>query len=118
MSTQDWITIDTQVVPGQGAATIEVTGEIDATSAVQVARAIHELANRAGVSELIVDLEAVSFIDSTGVSVLLGCHDELERDGTRLTISAVSPRVLKVLDITGLSELLLHPALLSRHRDG
>jgi len=118
MSVQDWITIDTQVSPDRATAAIEITGEIDTTSAVQVARAIHELATRGAVGEVILDPAEVTFIDSTGVSVLLGCHDELGRDGTRLTIAAVSQRVLKVLDITGVAELLLDPGLLSRHRDG
>jgi anti-anti-sigma factor len=74
------------------AATIAVSGEIDAYSAPDLAAALTQPAvNR-------VILTAVTFIDAAGLSVLLNSHQTRTHG---LTVCSPSRSVLRLLDLTG-----------------
>jgi anti-sigma B factor antagonist len=51
---------------------------------------------------LIADLAAVTFMDSTAIGALVQLHNAANEDGKRLVLVSVAPRVLRVLEITGL----------------
>ncbi len=55
---------------------------------------------------VVVDLREVTAIDAGGVGGLLRLRQMLARRGARLTIQAASPRVLRVLHLTGLDAIL------------
>jgi anti-anti-sigma factor len=77
---------------------IRVVGEIDLASANAVsAELMNGLAGANGVLPL--DLSEVSFIDSTGIRMLLAILRA--KPGTRLDLSPVSPAVERVLTISG-----------------
>ena len=81
-----------------GTVTLTVAGEIDMTSAPVLRRALDQAPAR---GRLVVDLSAVRFLDSAGVRVL---YDHLDRR-PELVVSADAV-VLRILDLTGLSDLL------------
>src|SRR3954453_15126451 len=52
------------------------------------------------------DLTEVSFMDTTGVAVLLKGRRRATEHGCRLTVASSSPAIARVLEITGLTALL------------
>lgn len=50
------------------------------------------------------DLSSVEFMDSTGIGALVHLAKACERQGKSFAISAVSPRVQRVLEVTGLAD--------------
>ena len=74
-----------QMVPGGRVPVAEVDGRLDLRSAPdlgpQLTAALAE-----GAGSLVVDLSAVDFIDSSGLSVLVVLHREAERRGGRLAV--------------------------------
>jgi anti-sigma B factor antagonist len=80
---------------------IGVAGEIDLYAAPElkerVARAIEE-----GRTRLVVDLSEATFIDSTGVGVLVGAQRRLEELGGSLDLVCTNRNVMRVLEIVGL----------------
>lgn len=61
---------------------------------------------------LIVDLTDVSFIDSTGLGVLVTALKHTREAGGSLDVVVAAPRVLKVLALTGLDVVIpLHATL-------
>jgi anti-sigma B factor antagonist len=54
---------------------------------------------------VIVDLLAVTFIDSTALGVLIGAQERCEERGTDLRIVLKEARILKIFEITGLTDL-------------
>jgi anti-sigma B factor antagonist len=54
---------------------------------------------------VVVDLLAVTFIDSTGLGVLIGARKRCVADDRTLRVVVAEPRILKVFEITGLTEL-------------
>ena len=88
----------------QGASVVEVAGEVDAHTAPTVRGAV-EAAIVPG-ARVIVDLSGVSFLDSTGLGVLVTALKHVrEADGT-LDLVVTSPRVLKVFELTGLDVVI------------
>ena len=96
----------TVVVTGVGTTvTVTVTGEVDSSSA-PVLRAELDTALDTAPAEVVVDLGAVSFLDSAGLAVLAGAHRRAGVDGVHLRVLASSRAVVRPMKITGLWELL------------
>ncbi len=55
---------------------------------------------------MVVDLGAVSFIDSSGAGVLFGRHKRLVARGGRLVIANTSPQVARALKLLGAWQLI------------
>ena len=58
------------------------------------------------VTELVVDLRGLSFIDSTGFNALLYLRARAERDGFDFVVLCGEGHVMRVLKLVGLDELL------------
>ncbi|MGH3458463.1 STAS domain-containing protein [Aeromicrobium sp.] len=97
---------------------IEVGGEIDVYTAPRLREAI-VAAIEAGHTRLVIDVENVDFLDSTGLGVLVGALKKVRGDGGTLDIVCTQERILKIFDITGLDKVFgLHdsvPAAMAAH---
>jgi len=82
-----------------GAVEIEVDGEVDLAVADQLREAIDD----AGPGTTLIDLTRCTFIDSTGIAVILRAHRLREEDGGRIVAHSPSAQVLRVLSVTGLT---------------
>lgn len=87
---------------------VEAVGEIDVASAPVFDRSVVEHLDPLP-HGVIVDLERVSFIDSSGLSALLRAHAACLGLGTVLVVRTVSPQVGDVLRLMGLDELFREP---------
>ena len=83
---------------------IVLAGEFDMYTAPEFRHDLHSCIER-GAQEVVVDLSAATFIDSTFLGVLLGGMRSLrERDGE---ISVVCPdSIRKIFEVTGLNRVL------------
>jgi anti-sigma B factor antagonist len=79
---------------------LAVSGEVDIASSPAL-RSELEAALDAGAPELWVDLGATTFMDSSGLQVLLQTHQRAEGLRRRLTIVCPPGNVRRVLDLTG-----------------
>lgn len=92
-----------------GQARIRLIGELDLSGAGQVTRAMAGLATEPGLESVEVDLTELTFIDSSGLNVLLTSRTDLHAAGVRFHISAASTTVRHILHLGGLDELLRDP---------
>ena len=85
---------------------LAVSGEVDLDTADQLAqaglRAIAEHSTRT----LVVDLQEVTFMDSTGLKAMLTMRDGATKAGTRMLLRNISAQVQKILTITALDQVL------------
>ncbi len=81
---------------------LAVKGEIDVYSAPRLRERLVELVSE-GHRQIVVDLEGVDFLDSTGLGVLVGGLKRLRTNGGDLALVCTQPRILKVFEITGLT---------------
>lgn len=98
------ILVDTaQHIDGPHAWQIGVSGELDASTVDRFNLAIDDVIARDG-RLILLDLTAVTFLDSTGLRGLVRASSLLaERDG-RLTVTGLSGAAQRVLELTGLLE--------------
>ena len=89
-----------------GAAVVQVRGEIDIATVGQLRRCLVDLVE-AGHREIVLDLGELYFIDSTGIGVLIGAHRRAAAAGGRLVLRSVSPRTYDVLRMVALDRVLI-----------
>ncbi|HEY1465939.1 MAG TPA: STAS domain-containing protein [Acidimicrobiales bacterium] len=84
---------------------VTVTGEIDFSTAPRLRRALAEALHARG-PETVVDLSAVSFIDASGIGVLMGAVNLAHSEGGQLVLRHPSRPVLFLLDLMELHGVL------------
>jgi anti-anti-sigma factor len=89
---------------------LRVSGDLDLeTAPLFLAGVEPHLAE--GDEDLVIDLTALQFIDSSGLSTLIRINQRVAATGRRLAIVAPAPQVAKAFEITGLDQILpLRPA--------
>ena len=87
-----------------GVTVVHVGGEIDVYTAPVLRERLDEHIS-AGRDHLVVDLENVSFMDSTGLGVLVGRLKLVRVTNGSLRLVCSSERILKVFSITGLDKV-------------
>jgi anti-sigma B factor antagonist len=83
-----------------GTPVLTVTGEIDLSAAGRFAQAL-TTAVTDGSGTALVDLSAVTFIDSSGVRELLAANRQAEAEGGELRLANPSAACRRVLEISG-----------------
>lgn len=87
-----------------GRTVVQVGGEIDVYTAPVLRERLAALHEK-GRHELVIDLRAVRFMDSTGLGVLVGVLKRVRLAGGSLALVIDSERVLKVFRITALTQI-------------
>ena len=83
---------------------VTVGGEIDVYTAPKLREQLIDLVST-GNYHLIVDMEGVDFLDSTGLGVLVAGLNRAREVGGSLSLVCPQERVLKLFRITGLDEV-------------
>ncbi|SFH89823.1 anti-sigma B factor antagonist [Nocardioides psychrotolerans] len=98
------LTLDTREVGGR--TIVAVGGEIDVYTAPKLRDRITELVAE-GVYDLVIDMEAVEFLDSTGLGVLVGGLKKVRAHDGSLQLICNQDRLLKIFRITGLAKVFV-----------
>lgn len=87
-----------------GYTVLSVRGEVDVYTAPRLRERLIELVSQ-GSHQVVVDLEGVDFLDSTGLGVLVGGLKRLRSHDGDMILVCTQPRILKVFEITGLTKV-------------
>jgi anti-sigma B factor antagonist len=87
------------------ARVVAVSGELDLAAASSLEEELGR-ALTSGSSPIVVDLEQLDFIDSTGLSVLVRAHQQAQDRGVQLGLVNAGAQVERLLSLTGLAERL------------
>ena len=92
-------------VKEQGKYTVlSVLGEVDVYTAPKFRERLIELVTE-GKHHIVVDLDGVDFLDSTGLGVLVGGLKRVRSHDGELVLVCTKSRILKVFEITGLTKV-------------
>ncbi len=86
-------------------AELDVKGEIDVSNAPELRTAIHEALD-SDINSLVIDISEVSYIDSTGIGVLVGARHRAADESIDFEILNPQPNVLRVLSLLELVDEL------------
>ena len=80
---------------------VDVVGDLDLSAVPRMREQLHAHLE-AKPARLVVDLTQCGFIDASALAMLLDVHRKAWRYGGVLTLRGCSPRVLRLLSLTGL----------------
>ncbi len=85
---------------------VKLVGELDEHSAEFVRRKLDTLFSENVFSQVILDLSRMSFMDSTGIGVVIGRYKLLRKTGKKLFVQNPSQTVDKIFKMSGLYEII------------
>lgn len=82
-----------------------LAGEIDHHSVKEMRKEIDEALTRVYPKELVIDFSGVSFMDSSGIGLVMGRYKLLEPMGGVLIIRGLTPPLRRVMKLAGIEKL-------------
>jgi anti-anti-sigma factor len=87
-------------------ATVPVAGEFEMARTFKVEPELERVLERPGLERLTLDLSGTTFIDSTGLGVVMRLANDAESRGVELAIVPGPPEVQRVFETAGLADAL------------
>jgi stage II sporulation protein AA (anti-sigma F factor antagonist) len=85
---------------------LRLDGELDMHTASTLRQAIDSEIDKRGIRTVILNLQGVQFVDSSGLGVILGRYKKLLPFGGKLKISNVPPHIYKIMELSGLPKII------------
>ena len=83
--------------------TIALEGRLDTVTSPQLEGELRTAVN--GITDLIFDIDALDYVSSAGLRVLLSAQKVMNRQGT-MTIRNVKPEIMEIFEVTGFVDIL------------
>ncbi|MBU4557100.1 MAG: STAS domain-containing protein [Actinobacteria bacterium] len=96
--------LDIKVDRSEGLCVIALVGEVDVYTAPQLKERLVE-SIEGGCVNILVDLEQVGFIDSSGLGVLVGGLRRVKENSGAIRLVCSRENILKIFRITGLDKV-------------
>ena len=92
-------------------AVVALHGELDAVTAPELLEHIARLLH-SGARHIVLDLEPLTFLDSSGLRALLGGQKAARAEAATFALVSTRPATLKVFKITQLDQVFeIHPSI-------
>ena len=85
--------------------TAYIEGDLDHHTAKGIREALDEAVTLNMPDELNLNFSRVTFMDSSGIGLVMGRYKLLSKSGGRLKISGMSPQIFKVMKLSGIEKL-------------
>lgn len=80
-------------------------GELDHHTAAEMRKEIDSAVELNMPSLLVLDFGGVSFMDSSGIGLVMGRYRNISKCGAKLHISGAAPNIYKVMKLAGLEKI-------------
>ncbi|WP_419743863.1 anti-sigma factor antagonist [Macrococcoides bohemicum] len=84
---------------------IKVAGELDVATVPQLQEVLVPIRS-AGIHDIHLHIDEVTYMDSTGLGLFVGTLKELNKNNKDLYVLGVNSRIERLFDITGLKDLM------------
>ncbi|MBP1759682.1 MAG: anti-sigma factor antagonist [Firmicutes bacterium] len=85
---------------------LRLEGELDMHTASTLRQTIDSEIEKRGIRTVILNLQDVRFVDSSGLGVILGRYKKLLPLGGKLKITNVPPHIYKIMELSGLPKII------------
>lgn len=93
-------------IRSDGALTLSLSGELDHHAAKKAIPEISEYIHIDLPANLILDFQAVRFMDSSGIALVIGAYKKITLSGGTFSVINVSPQAYKVFSAAGICKLI------------
>jgi stage II sporulation protein AA (anti-sigma F factor antagonist) len=90
----------------KGTLVSRVYGELDLVTAEDFRVTVDRELEQEEVSKLVLNLRNVSFIDSSGLGVILGRYKRMVQKGGEMTIVEAKPQIHRILELSGIMRIM------------
>ncbi|MFB9761995.1 anti-sigma F factor antagonist [Ectobacillus funiculus] len=85
---------------------IRLEGELDHHTAEALRTEVTEMLEKKRIHHIILNLESLSFMDSSGLGVILGRYKHIKSLGGEMVVCAISPAVKRLFEMSGLFKII------------
>lgn len=85
---------------------VRLSGELDHHTAEQVRQQVEGELDRQHTKHLIMNLEGLGFMDSSGLGVMIGRYKRITAGGGRMSLCSVNDQLLKLFELSGMLKIL------------
>lgn len=86
---------------------IRIEGEIDHHTSVQLRQQTESAFSQMGGRNIIFDFEGVTFMDSSGIGMMIGRYKQIQALGGRIAIVCANEKIKEIIILSGLTNILL-----------
>lgn len=90
----------------QGVLIVQLEGELDMHVADEFRQEVDKALDASGVRNILLNLDKVTFIDSSGLGVILGRYKRISLQGGRMLAIQVRPQVARIMELSGLLKIV------------
>lgn len=92
--------LETQMI--KDSLVVKIKGELDLLTAETFRNLVERALSQENAQNLILDMEQLDFIDSSGLGVILGRYRRIREQGGNMAIVGVKPHVKRILELAGI----------------
>ncbi|MDR0121957.1 anti-sigma F factor antagonist [Bacillus pumilus] len=85
---------------------IRLTGELDHHSAETLRQKVTNYLETEDIRHIVLNLADLTFMDSSGLGVILGRYKEIKQLGGEMVVCSISPAVNRLFDMSGLFKII------------
>ncbi|MBO9129816.1 anti-sigma F factor antagonist [Bacillus sp. 165] len=90
----------------QSVLCIRLAGELDHHTAEKLRREVTDKIEKEAINHIVLNLEKLSFMDSSGLGVILGRYKHIKSLGGEMVVCAISPAVKRLFEMSGLFKII------------
>lgn len=83
-----------------------LNGELDEHSAVYTRETLDKILDKENYNQVVVDLNELEFMDSTGIGVMIGRYKKLKQNDVPLYLINPNKHIDKIFEMTGLYKIM------------
>ncbi|WP_216830454.1 anti-sigma F factor antagonist [Alkalihalobacterium elongatum] len=85
---------------------VRLEGELDHHTAEQLRTQVERQFEDQDLKHIVLNLEQLSFMDSSGLGVILGRYKQVKNNGGEMVVCAISPAVKRLFEMSGLFKIV------------
>ncbi|MEE1351432.1 MAG: anti-sigma factor antagonist [Clostridia bacterium] len=99
--------METSIIAKHRMVLMRVSGEIDHHSADYIRRCLEREIKRTGAVNIALDFSRVSFMDSSGIGMIIGRYKTVSALGGAIIIFDASEQIKRLMEMSGLNSLVI-----------
>nr|ABE97155.1 SpoIIAA [Pasteuria ramosa] len=84
---------------------VRLSGELDHHTGKKLREVVDDALAKGEISDVVFNMEELTFMDSSGLGVMLGRYRRITKNGGRLIFCSVQPAILRLMEMVGLCKL-------------
>lgn len=85
---------------------VRLTGELDHHTSENLREKVSSIIEKEKIRHLVLNLEKLTFMDSSGLGVILGRYKEIKQKNGEMIVCAISPTIERLMEMSGLFKII------------